>query len=162
LSPLEEVAVEDKTIRHEISVLSAYIEQHAVKFYRSQSDSKGIPIRRLIAEYIIDNVIEGTMNGTVTLPPSFSIITQLWTQVHNAEGEAAEKLSRDLEQYSENPSDQDRYDHIQILCELARRIQQITRDHPSEWRFGGWNVGPGVQFPGVFMNEDEVLPPEFD
>src|SRR5436190_20005220 len=50
LSILEELPAEDGTIRNEIGVLDSYIEQHVVKFYRSESDRRGISLRRRIAD----------------------------------------------------------------------------------------------------------------
>jgi hypothetical protein len=63
---------DDETIRNEISILNAFIDQHVIAFYSSETDSTGVPIRRRIAETLIDEIIQGSENGTVSLPPSLN------------------------------------------------------------------------------------------
>ena len=159
MSTLEELPAEDGTIRNEIAVLDSYIDQHVVKFYRSESDSRGTPLRRRIAETVVHDIIEGNMNGIH--PPALSlVIIQTWTQAQIAERTVAADLSRNLEQYAKTPSDAVRHSHIVDLCEVARGIGQMTRGHPSRWTFGGF--GQGIQFPAVFRDGEEVMPPDID
>ncbi len=66
LSTLEEQPPEDDTIQHEISTLNTFIDQHAQSYYPSQSDGRGISIRRLIGETIINDIIKKRMNGKVS------------------------------------------------------------------------------------------------
>src|SRR5947207_10813272 len=63
LSTLEEQPPEDDAIREAISTLNTFIDQHAQWYYPSRSDSRGISIRRLISETIIDNIIKKNMHG---------------------------------------------------------------------------------------------------
>jgi hypothetical protein len=84
LSALKEQAPEDSIIRHEISTLNTYIDQHTENHYRSSNDSKGIPIRRRIGETIINNVIKGNMSGTVPVH-SFQLFLCLDSSASNRE-----------------------------------------------------------------------------
>jgi len=63
LSTLEEQPPEDDAIREAISTLNTFIDQHAQSYYPSRSAYRGISIRRLIGETIINKIIKMNMNG---------------------------------------------------------------------------------------------------
>ena len=68
---LEEQPPEDSVIHHEINTLSTLIDQHAQNYYSPHSEAGNIPItmfvRRHIGRTIINDIIDGSMDGTVSL-----------------------------------------------------------------------------------------------
>jgi hypothetical protein len=68
----------------------------------------------------------------------------------------AEGLSRDLQQYAENPTDQDRDNDLINLCKITRGIKSEIDKHPANWTFGSWDVKPNMQFPSVLRDGKEV------
>jgi len=55
-----------------------------------------------------------------------------------------------------------RDDHLYQLCKRAVRIRAMLESrHDSRWSFV-WDPGPGVQFPSVLKNGEEVMPTEYD
>jgi hypothetical protein len=71
----------DEEIRQDILTLSTMINQHVLNYYRLHGDVEGVPVaaflRRRIGLAIINNTIDGDMDGTVRhshVPPLFILL----------------------------------------------------------------------------------------
>jgi len=82
--------------------------------------------------------------------------------VQATEEEVADQLSRDLQRYNDIQGDRASRDHLLQLCRTAAKIRRMIRQQrPSRWDFA-WDGGPGVQFPRVMKDGDEVMDAEYD
>jgi hypothetical protein len=73
----------------------------------------------------------------------------------------AQDLSRSLEPYVNDPSNEDRHENLLELCRMATRIRKMIRTHPSDWTFGTWD-DEEMQFPSVMNNGAVVIDARLD